>query len=75
MKDLITGLIIGILISGTAAKAVSITMDSITVYDMYCGFALCGVLSSTSYTVARDTKTVCDYAENCAKEMYKRRGK
>lgn len=69
MKNLILGIIIGILISGTSARALGVTIENITAYDMFCGVALGGVLSHTLGSPDQVAKDAFAYAD----AMYKRR--
>lgn len=71
MKDLIIGLIIGMLVMGPAVHAVNITMENVTVKDMYRGFALCGILCSSQ----PETKRAAELASLYGDALYDRRSK
>lgn len=43
MKNFIIGAICGTILSGQIASAVEVSFDKITLKDLYCGFALCGL--------------------------------
>jgi hypothetical protein len=67
------GLVAGLIISGTAAKAVEITLSQLTVLDFYKCAAMSGLLSNTGFSVSPEVVAIksTDYAQ----ALYSRRNR
>lgn len=72
MRNVIVGFIIGLSVAGIASHAVGVTLESVTVRDIYRGFALCGQLSHNGSTYM---ERMVDDAVTAGDLLYSKRAK